>query len=191
MALDKLVDSGKLDAALEATADAIRVKTGGTAEIAFDLDGGDGFADAVEAIPTGGGASDHYAVFTLTADVAGTDTVVHTLTGDALTHKDDSTFALMIHAISPPTNAVAVVGGCIANELLGEKTDGTAYSYGYTVWYSNSTGKPSAVNITHPVNNQSGTFTSDFWVASDGKVYIKGSSTYKWKAGTYIIAMGW
>lgn len=55
MALDKLVDSTKLDAALEATADAIREKTGDTDDIAFDLATETGFADAVEAIPSGGG----------------------------------------------------------------------------------------------------------------------------------------
>lgn len=142
-------------------------------------------------IQTGGGASDHYDKFTLSADVAATDTVVYTLAGDALSHKDDTTFALMIHAISPPTSGIAVIGGCVANEKLGEKTDGTVHAYGYTIWASDSTGKVSAVNITHPLNNQSGTFTADFWVAADGKVHIKGASSYKWKAGTYIIVMGW
>lgn len=55
MELDKLVDSTKLDAALEATADAIREKTGDTDDIAFDLATETGFAEAVEAIPSGGG----------------------------------------------------------------------------------------------------------------------------------------
>lgn len=142
-------------------------------------------------IPSGGGGSDHYDKFTLSADVGATDTPVYTLYGDALSHKDDTTFALMIHAISPSLSGIAVVGGCIANELSGEKTDASAFSYGHTVWTSDSTGKPSVVNITHPVNNQSGTFTADFWVDSSGSVRIKGASSYKWKAGTYMIVMGW
>lgn len=45
MALDKLVDSSKLDGALTATADAIRSKTGETAKVVWDAD--KGFADVV------------------------------------------------------------------------------------------------------------------------------------------------
>ena len=52
---EKLVDSVKLDAALTSTADAIRAKTGDSATIPFDYANGDGFKDAIEAIPSGGG----------------------------------------------------------------------------------------------------------------------------------------
>ena len=54
MAVDKLVDSAKLDACLDAEADAIRAKTGGSADIPFDFANNKGFADAIAAIPTGG-----------------------------------------------------------------------------------------------------------------------------------------
>lgn len=53
MAIDKAVDSAALDSALTYTADRIRVKTGDTAQIAWDND--KGFGDAVDAI-SGGGA---------------------------------------------------------------------------------------------------------------------------------------
>ena len=53
MAVDMLVDSTALDAALTATANAIRTKGGTSAQIAFDDE--TGFASAVAAIPTGGG----------------------------------------------------------------------------------------------------------------------------------------
>lgn len=53
MAFDKAVDSTALDSALTYTADRIRVKTGDTAQIAWDND--KGFGDAVDAI-SGGGA---------------------------------------------------------------------------------------------------------------------------------------
>lgn len=53
MAVDMLVDSTALDAALTATANAIRTKGGTSAQIAFDDE--TGFASAVTAIPTGGG----------------------------------------------------------------------------------------------------------------------------------------
>lgn len=49
MALDKLVDSAKLDSDLSSVADAIRSKGGTSAQLAFP----EGFASAVQAIPTG------------------------------------------------------------------------------------------------------------------------------------------
>ena len=54
MAYDKMIDSAKLNGAMSATADAIRGKTGGTAQIEWDETGG--FASAVSAIETGGGS---------------------------------------------------------------------------------------------------------------------------------------
>lgn len=54
MAIDKLVDSGKLNNALSYTAGRIRAKTGGSSQIAFDFANEKGFGDAVDAIPTGG-----------------------------------------------------------------------------------------------------------------------------------------
>lgn len=55
MSVDKLVDSAKLDACLDAEADAIRAKTGGSTGIPFDFANNKGFADAIAAIPSGGG----------------------------------------------------------------------------------------------------------------------------------------
>ena len=52
MALDKIIDSVKLDNSLEATADAIREKTGSSNDIVFDFSGETGFAAAISAIPT-------------------------------------------------------------------------------------------------------------------------------------------
>ena len=61
MAYDKIVDSTRLDAALKSTADAIRAKTGGMAEIAWDAD--TGFASEVEGISVGvSGNSPYYEV---------------------------------------------------------------------------------------------------------------------------------
>lgn len=54
MAVDKLVDSGKLDACCEAEAAAIIAKGGGTAPLAYDFANNKGFADAIAAIPSGG-----------------------------------------------------------------------------------------------------------------------------------------
>ena len=51
MAYDKLIDSAKLDAAMNATADAIRGKTGGSADIPWNES--TGFASAIAAIASG------------------------------------------------------------------------------------------------------------------------------------------
>lgn len=56
MAVDKLVDSTKLNNSLEYTADRIRLKTGGSADILFDFENEKGFGDAIDAITTGGGS---------------------------------------------------------------------------------------------------------------------------------------
>lgn len=53
----KWVDETKLNAALTASADAIREKTGDTAQINFDMENETGFSEAVESIPSGGAPS--------------------------------------------------------------------------------------------------------------------------------------
>lgn len=57
MALDKLVDSAQLDAALTYEAGKIRAKLGSSAQISFDLANQKGFGDVIDAIPSGGGGS--------------------------------------------------------------------------------------------------------------------------------------
>lgn len=52
----ELVDASKLDACCTAEANAIRAKTGNSAQIAYDWANSKGFADAINAIPTGGGS---------------------------------------------------------------------------------------------------------------------------------------
>ena len=52
---EMLVDSTKLDACLDAEADAIRAKTGDSNDLTFDFVNNKGFADAIAAIQSGGG----------------------------------------------------------------------------------------------------------------------------------------
>lgn len=66
MAVDKLVDSTKLNNSLEYTADRIRLKTGGSANIPFDFEGETGFGAAIDAIPVG---STHTATITGDGDI--------------------------------------------------------------------------------------------------------------------------
>lgn len=54
MAYDKVIDSAALEAALKASADAIRGKTGGSGSIPWDAV--KGFAEAIAAIEAGGGS---------------------------------------------------------------------------------------------------------------------------------------
>ena len=56
MAIDKAIDSAKEAACRTAEANAIRAKTGSTAQLTYDFDNGKGFADAIDSIPAGGGA---------------------------------------------------------------------------------------------------------------------------------------
>ena len=53
MAIDKAIDSAKEAACRTAEANAIRAKTGNTAQLTYDFDNGKGFADAIESIETG------------------------------------------------------------------------------------------------------------------------------------------
>ena len=53
MAIDKLVDSTKLDNSLSYEASRIRLKTGGSANLSFDFTNEKGFGDAIDAISTG------------------------------------------------------------------------------------------------------------------------------------------
>ena len=53
---EMLIDGAKLDACNTAEADAIRAKTGGADPIPYDFANNKGFADAIAAIPSGGGS---------------------------------------------------------------------------------------------------------------------------------------
>lgn len=62
MAVDKLVDSDKLNACCEAEAAAIIAKGGGTAPLTYDFANNKGFADAIAAIPSGGSGYENHTI---------------------------------------------------------------------------------------------------------------------------------
>lgn len=68
---EMLVDSTKLDACLDAEADAIRAKTGDSNDLTFDFANNKGFADAIAAIPSGGGSGILESVKGITFGAAG------------------------------------------------------------------------------------------------------------------------
>lgn len=88
MAVDKLVDSTKLDAALEATADAIREKTGDTDDIAFDLATETGFAEAVASIPSGGSILLYEADITIDDNISSVSLVAIAAISTGLSRRD-------------------------------------------------------------------------------------------------------
>jgi len=63
---EMLIDGAKLDACLDAEADAIRAKTGGSSPIPYDYANNKGFADAIAAIPSGGGNQEYHLLYDTT-----------------------------------------------------------------------------------------------------------------------------
>lgn len=141
MAIDKAVDSTLLDAACAYEAAKIRAKTGGSAQIAYDLANGKGFGDAIDAIPTGGGEALTY----LIKDGKISDGVVINGVGGTVITEESSTpnyvklygqgnfyFAADIAGISKPTNkgAVAVIEFVEINGYYGRTWRGVFGGYG-------------------------------------------------------------
>lgn len=89
---EMLVDGAKLDACNTAEADAIRAKTGGSADIPFDFANNKGFADAIAAIPSGG--SGGAALFSGTVELVDTTTSALTIPVDC---SDADFFVVLAH----------------------------------------------------------------------------------------------
>lgn len=83
---EMLIDGAKLDACLDAEADAIRAKTGDSNDLTFDFANNKGFADAIDSIQTGGGGSLPTSIskidggsFTFASATNGTYSISHSL----------------------------------------------------------------------------------------------------------------
>lgn len=74
---EMLVDSTKLDACLDAEADAIRAKTGDSNDLTFDFTNNKGFADAIAAIPSGGSTEVTITDGGNVSQAISTDTIYH------------------------------------------------------------------------------------------------------------------
>ena len=132
MAVDKAIDSTKLNACLDAEANAIRAKTGGTSDLAFDFANNKGFADEIAAISSGGGSLPSViskidgGSFTLASDTAGDrQSVSHSLgvvpkgfviwTEDELSGTEATRYlancgATVIHVVDKASNHYACSG---------------------------------------------------------------------------------
>lgn len=84
MAVDKLVDSSKLNAALDYEASKIIAKGGGTAPLAFDFENEKGFGDYVDAIPSGGGGASATGSFTVASGYITSKEITHNLGTDRI-----------------------------------------------------------------------------------------------------------
>ena len=105
MSVDKLVDSAKLDACCTAEANAIRAKTGGSSQLAYDWANSEGFADAIAAIPTG---------------ITPSGTKQISITQNGTTIEDVAAYASAEISVSVPSD-----GNAIARQIL----NGTIIEY--------------------------------------------------------------
>lgn len=99
MAVDKLVDSAKLNAALNYEASKIIAKGGGTAPLAFDFANEKGFGDYIDAIPSGGGGPQLELIGTKTIalpEYTSTSTIEETDTGINISNTDYAWFLTVI-----------------------------------------------------------------------------------------------
>ena len=138
MAVDKLVDSSKLDAALNYEASRIIAKGGGTAPLAFDLENEKGFGDYVDAIPSGGGGIQKATgSFTIaSSSSANTPTITHNL--------GTKKIAAIIYPVSvTPTNGYHLFYCSYVN--VPELVDSGKWSLDFRTY--NSTKFPNIVEI--------------------------------------------
>lgn len=96
MAVDKLVDSAKLNAALNYEANKIIAKGGGTAPLAFDFENEKGFGDYVDAIPSGGATE---------VTISGSGAVAQALDPDKIYHFTGDLTALTITLTGTVSNS--------------------------------------------------------------------------------------
>ena len=117
MAVDKAIDSAKLNATLAYEANRIRAKTGDSDDLAFDFANEKGFGDAIDAIPTGGGLE---------------------LLADDTAAEDVATINLVIPQgkQSLPAYFVVLNGETSANEWIYPQLNSTSPSQGQGAYFS-------------------------------------------------------
>lgn len=97
---EMLVDSTKLDACLDAEADAIRAKTGDSSDIPFDFANNKGFADAIAAIPSAG------STFTVTTTSYTSVNANKVITHNSGLRVGTDSFVMIVHPDSATEQAI-------------------------------------------------------------------------------------
>ena len=168
MAVDKLVDSTQLDACCTAEANAIRAKTGSSAQISYDWANSKGFADAIAAIS--GGSSG------LTQLASGSYTKSDTANGISIPVTYTGTPKLIsICADTPVSDTGQVVAVIRFIDTLN-----TSIAACFPDGFAAARQRTSA-NVESVVHYTETNFT----VSSSQLTASNISSTYKWRQNTY------
>ena len=188
MALDKLVDSARLDTDLASVADAIRAKTGGSGSLAFPA----GFVSAIGAIAAGGIRCETGS-FTLDEDTNARNVPI------PIAHGLGAVPELVLvwtedYSLDNLPEAALMGGFLMVPDLfcdLPQRLSSTANS-DWTAYVPAVITAAGAVNLT--VSNSNSYFPTDRKpTASAFYLPFQGASTY-WRAGVtyrYFVAGGW
>lgn len=182
-----LVDETKDAACKTAEADAIRAKSGGSAVIPYDWANNKGFADAIAAIPSGGGGLKYETgTFTLETDfVANSATSIKSIPHTLGVIPD----VIIITPDSPDESGDPDQGYIWINKAMGEETQNLTSSASssypaFAIYNVNAFGPPLKSRIWVPTSASYTMGSAKMPTASDFKLFRFGSST-TWYAGTY------
>jgi hypothetical protein len=162
MAVDKLVDSTQLDTDLTAVANAIRMKGGTSASLAFPTD----FVSAINAIPTGGGGGDY--------EIEGGTFVLSSNSktkGVACSFQPEQAMLFAVNSTFPTDNTWKTLGGMIT---VWQTESFVIQRYGP----SNCTGGTRTATY-HTYSNGTLTFSWNYTMVSGVTYYW-----YAWRAKT-------
>ena len=169
MAIDKAIDSTKLNACCTAEANAIRAKTGGSSQLAYDYANSKGFADAIAAIPTGGGSD-------IPAKVGDGKTYIYI---DFPEDTPSTRRTFYVRFTGTVSNGVTIDWGDGTTETVGSTT-ATDYPHTYT-----STGK-----FTIKLTVNSGTISFDGVSGISGSAIFGAIQIYHNRYRIYAIEIG-
>ena len=177
MAYDKMVDSAALDGDLKTVANAIRSKGGTTANLAFPA----GFANAIEAIKTGGNMEYHEITLASDRNTEGTLTL---LSGNAFVKANyaKDAFFVVMRTKTPITNKLAYG---LLEIYHGNRTlaSGINASYGNHMLFNSGASGLANANNSYKVNGT--TWNLGFRASSAGNLLLYTPASRPIAAGTY------
>lgn len=114
-----------------------------------------------------------------------------TLDADVLLHKDDDNFFVAIFPQFAVTNLAKSLAGIIGNRPFTYESE---YRYGIVIYQTATSYKVGTQLRAVPVKTDpDAQAIGSFWVqtGNDAGLWLRGTSTYKWAAGTYMYVCGW